>query len=231
MQTPKFPQIPKPEASVDSLLRAMQPVISTLQMITGTEAKSRSGDKADRHMAHVFVQNTPPTALNVGDIWINDGKGSYWDGTAWVPTGVQATMKAYTPVLTAPGGTTVPTYVSLPLAGAYYRMGDIVFVNIIARNTTGGTPGAGAGQLNVSLPVLPKLAASKSIIPVGVFQNGGTQESALYGSFDVGITTMALWQQAVSGTRTVIDLLAGADQNDPVRLLDMHFWYYAGPLP
>lgn len=87
MEAPSFPQIPIPDASVDGLLRSMRAVISTLQLITGTEQKSRDGTKAGRNMAHVFLDNDEPTALNDGDLWLRQGSTitlNVWNGTRWV---------------------------------------------------------------------------------------------------------------------------------------------------
>lgn len=87
MQAPDWPEIPTPEASIQSLLRSLTAVISTLQMITGQDAKSRSGTKANRNMCHVFLDNDEPTAINDGDLWLRQGSTitlSVWDGTRWV---------------------------------------------------------------------------------------------------------------------------------------------------
>jgi hypothetical protein len=87
MQTPRFPVIPIPEATPASLQRAMSAVIQTLTMLTGSDPKSRSGDKADRQMAHVFIQSTQPEALNPGDFWLCQQPKvslSVWNGAQWV---------------------------------------------------------------------------------------------------------------------------------------------------
>jgi hypothetical protein len=84
---PKFPEIPTPVATPDSLLRSMTAVISTLQMLTGTGPVSQSGAQTNRNMTHTFVQDTQPTAINPGDLWVCKSPKtslSCWDGATWV---------------------------------------------------------------------------------------------------------------------------------------------------
>lgn len=86
MEAPKFPSIPTPEATLDSLQRSMTAVTSTLAMLTGQDPKSQSGAQASRNMAHTFVQDTQPTAINPGDFWLCQNPKislSCWTGDRW----------------------------------------------------------------------------------------------------------------------------------------------------
>jgi hypothetical protein len=83
---PKFTQIPMPTADPQSMLRSLQAVISTLQMMTSQGPKSQSGAQTNRNMAHTFIQDNQPTAINPGDFWFcQNPKASLscWDGTTW----------------------------------------------------------------------------------------------------------------------------------------------------
>lgn len=83
---PKFPQIPMPDATNESMQRALSAVISTLSMLTGTDPKSQSGTQANANSVHTFVQDTMPTALNPGDFWLTQSPKvtlSCWTGDRW----------------------------------------------------------------------------------------------------------------------------------------------------
>jgi hypothetical protein len=83
---PKFPQIPIPDGSPESMLQAMVSVIQTLQTLTTSGPKSQSGAQTDRNMAHTFVQDTQPTAINPGDFWLCQKPKvslSCWTGDRW----------------------------------------------------------------------------------------------------------------------------------------------------
>jgi hypothetical protein len=80
-QGPLMPSIPTPvKGNVDSMHDTMMAMKQAVEHLIGT----RGAQPASR----TFVQNTVPTAYNVGDHWVNsnNGKHSYWDGSKWLLT-------------------------------------------------------------------------------------------------------------------------------------------------
>lgn len=84
---PKFPTIPVPEANPESLHKTCLALKQAVEMLTGNDPKSRSGDQANRFAPHVFVQPTTPTALHEGDLWLCEGPSftfNIWTKNGWM---------------------------------------------------------------------------------------------------------------------------------------------------
>ena len=109
------------------------------------------------------------------------------------------TEGSYTPVLTSIGGGTVPTFTATPLTGKYAKVGRLVVAAAIARNTAGGTPGAGANQLVISLPLAASASAIGGRRMAGSFVNGTTEDLAFV-DIVASATTAPMYQQQIVGT-------------------------------
>lgn len=129
----------------------------------------------------------------------------------------------YIPVLTSAGGTP-PTFTAPVLSGLYVRMGNLCFCNISGGNTAGGTPGAGAQQLSVSLPFPVRSAALPATATFGSFVNAGTQD-LVFGALLAGAITAPLFQQNISGSKANQVPLTGADFNNATRAIYWRFYY------
>lgn len=73
-----YPSIPDPTPTVESLAESVRTLKMAVELLTG----QRAGGSA----AHTFAQETTPTALQVGDLWVipSTGVASYWDGANWL---------------------------------------------------------------------------------------------------------------------------------------------------
>lgn len=78
----------------------------------------------------------------------------------------------WVPAITAASGT-APTFTDT-FDGFYTRIGDIVHCQVTLTNLAGGTAGAGAGQLSVSLPVASHADQVPSIADAGIGLNDTT---------------------------------------------------------
>lgn len=83
-----YPAIPDPTPTVESLAETVRVMKVAVDLLTG----QRTGGTA----AHTFTQETTPTALTTGDLWIvpSTGAVSYWDGSGWLvvnPTSAAST--------------------------------------------------------------------------------------------------------------------------------------------
>jgi len=129
----------------------------------------------------------------------------------------------YTPVLSASGGT-IPTFTATPLTGGYFKIGRLVTVRITASNTVGGTLGAGAQQLSVSLPLPIAANALSSRVPAGSYRNG-TEAGLSLAEGVAGSSTALLFQQSVSGAKVVQTPLTNADFNNVTRTIAFSITY------
>lgn len=141
---------------------------------------------------------------------------------AFVANGAYS-QTAYTPVLTSAGGT-APTFTAVPLSGAWVRLGSLVFVSVAGSNVAGGTPGAGAQQLSISLPKAVNATAPPSRVTAGSYLNGAT-ESMAFAEFDAGAITAALYKQTILGANANQAALTGADFNNATRAISWRFFY------
>lgn len=134
-------------------------------------------------------------------------RGAYSEGT-------------WTPVLTASGGT-IPTFTGTPLVGRYYKTGRLCTVRIFAANVAGGTPGAGAFQLSVSLPLPIFASAVSGRLFAGAFTNS-TTEGVAFADGVAGGTVAKLYKLGSSSNQITLDC---ADFNNVTRGLSISFTY------
>lgn len=132
---------------------------------------------------------------------------------------IDASWRTFTPRIVNTGAGVTPDYVTN--AGRYMVANNVVRCDILL-DGNGGTPGAGAGQLSVSLPVLPSpLRLGAFLDNLGYVLNNANY-SKLLGILDPTSSFMALSQWATAST---IGALTGADQNNAIRTIRLHFWY------
>jgi hypothetical protein len=113
----------------------------------------------------------------------------------------------WTPVLTSAGGTP-PTFTATPLTGTYTKIGNLVIANFIGVNSAGGTAGAGAQQLSISLP-FPNLSTIGSTPWLGSY--AATTNGPFAATIAAGASVAALYKLAVSGAAVNFSALTGAD--------------------
>ena len=73
-----YPAIPDPQPTLENLTETVRLLKACVELLT-----AQRGDAA---AAHVFVQSTTPTAIHLGDVWIDKQNNSiirYWTGSAW----------------------------------------------------------------------------------------------------------------------------------------------------
>lgn len=128
---------------------------------------------------------------------------------------------SYTPVLSAIGGGTVPTFTLLPLTGHYIRIGRICMVTMQAKNTAGGTPGAGAQQLQMTLPFPVYLQSLGARGEIGMFGNS-TLEQMATAEIAAGSNLLTLYK--LSSTSNQVALTC-SDFNNVTRSLSWQFFY------
>jgi hypothetical protein len=126
----------------------------------------------------------------------------------------------YTPVLSSAGGT-IPTFTGIALTGRYFKVGRMVTVRIVAGNVAGGTPGAGAFQLSVSLPLPVAANAIAGRVFAGAFNNAGT-EGVAFADGAASATTAKLYKLGSSSNQVTLDC---ADFSNVSRGLSLTFLY------
>jgi hypothetical protein len=138
-------------------------------------------------------------------------RGAYSEGT-------------YIPVLSAPAGTTPPTFTAPTLTGRYVKIGALVTVQVAGNNTSGGTLGAGSGQLSVSLPfpVWSNSIGGRNLI--GSWANAGS-ESLAFAQAAAGVMAVPLYKQVIQGSNSNQTPLTGADFNNAARTVSWVFTY------
>jgi hypothetical protein len=142
--------------------------------------------------------------------------------TAFNAAGAYA-ENVWTPVITSAGGT-APTFTNPTLTGVWIKVGHLMFLSISGNNTAGGTPGAGAQQLSVSLPFAVRATALPARITCGSFLNNLTQDLC-FAQMTAGATTAPLYQQNISGSKADQVALTGADLNNATRGVFWRFYY------
>lgn len=73
-----FTSIPDPIPDLNALVDVVKRLKTNVDLLTGAKGVSFSNK--------VFVQDSVPTPLNTGDIWVvkENFKMFAWDGTAWI---------------------------------------------------------------------------------------------------------------------------------------------------
>lgn len=120
-----------------------------------------------------------------------------------------ASAGAYTAVT---GGGTAPTYTASSSYIYWISQDGTVTIDVNLNNAAGGTAGAGAGDLRLSIPfqpdVIPQIGSSNFVVT-----NGATANICFAELVNVGGTVMLQFRPA-SGPGT---FLTGADQNNAIR--------------
>jgi hypothetical protein len=142
------------------------------------------------------------------------------------PTIVPPVWVTYTPQIMVAGGGTAPTYTSV--AGSFLVQQGVVFCDVDLSNTAGGTAGAGAGQLSISLPILPAAWVPPDMISLGGYSLNNATYGRIMGTLTAGSVWMGISRWSSS---TALVILAGTDQNNATRTIRAHFWYQTDILP
>ncbi len=111
----------------------------------------------------------------------------------------------------------------------YFRMGNTVWGFCTWVNTTGGTPGNGAGALTFTLPVAPAIADGK-MVGFGMLKNEATPGTAYECSvvlLQISATECGLYRAAISEgfIGNAYTAISGNSQNDDGRRCDFHLMY------
>ena len=122
----------------------------------------------------------------------------------------------WTPTLTVSGGT-APTYTGA-FINRYCQVGKLVVVTGQWYNTTGGTAGAGASEILVTLPVAPKATYDVYTGSAG-YGNGGV--------YAIGAITLFASTSKFSITKSGWLYLTGDEQNNAERDVFFTFTYEA----
>jgi hypothetical protein len=116
----------------------------------------------------------------------------------------------WVPVLSSGAGT-LPTFSTN--SGTYTQVGRLVFFNVFLNNTSGGTAGAGANQLSISLPFATGAVQLPVRVPLGSSLNG-TNEDVIFGTYPTGVgTTMLLWRLTITAGEPELVAYTNADLN------------------
>lgn len=82
-----FPTIPVPTDEPKSLRASIEALKRIVEMLIGADPKALDGSQHSRYAPHVFVQDTVPTALHPGDLWLSTLPSNYtfniWTGAEW----------------------------------------------------------------------------------------------------------------------------------------------------
>jgi hypothetical protein len=141
---------------------------------------------------------------------------------AVVPTSLWST---YTPIVSIVGAGVAPTYATNSCR--YRLVNDIVNCDVMLVNTAGGTAGSGAGQLYISLPVVVGSAFSVHPILLGGYALNNATYWFLSGVIALQALTMplTLWNANGGGNTLAPVVFTGANQNNAIREIHLHFWY------
>jgi hypothetical protein len=153
--------------------------------------------------------------------------GSYADGllspdpAAYVP--VLSTVTALLP------GNAVPTFTATLLQGNYATIGRLCVVNIVAVNVAGGVAGAGAQQLQVSLPIPARVGALTARPLIGSVMNNSEETTAfglLVGSAPgAPVMNAPLYYQKILGSNVDQLPITCVNFNNASRALTWQFVY------
>jgi len=136
-------------------------------------------------------------------------------------------VSTFTPTVTLVGGAgnTVPSYSTTQARST--RVGNRVFVNINLENSSGGTAGAGTGQINILLPI----AASASSVARQFYICGRSLNGSTVNHLGVYITPSATTVKVYLMTSDLITgqfietSMTGDDQNNTSRNIHISFNY------
>jgi len=129
------------------------------------------------------------------------------------------TWSTFTPTVTLNGAGTVPQFTTN--TGYYSQVGKIVFVWVYLTGD-GGNEGAGAGQLQVALPVAASANHTLHAMPVGVLSNSSASY-VTFGTIAASASVMKLFY--INGSSPIANL-TGAETADTTRAISLHFFYH-----
>jgi len=129
------------------------------------------------------------------------------------------TWSTFTPTVTLNGAGTVPQFTTN--TGYYSQVGKIVFVWVYLTGD-GGNEGAGAGQLQVALPVAASANHALHAIPVGALSNSSASY-VTFGTIAASASVMKLFY--INGSSPIANL-TGAETADTTRAISLHFFYH-----
>ena len=139
-------------------------------------------------------------------------------GSAINPYYIEGT---YNPVVTAPGGTP-PTFATV--VTSVTTIGRLCLVTVDADNKLGGTAGAGAVQMFVTLPFPASGMQGDALLSIGTALNGTALE-AMYGRIILP-STLALYRlDLVGGVPRIVAFNASELSDANVRQLEFQVWY------
>lgn len=130
----------------------------------------------------------------------------------------------YTPILAVSGGT-APTYTTF-FVNRYKVLGKTCFVNCSWYNLTGGTAGAGVGQITITLPIaasknLKHISTALNACAIGsgsVCENGGTTKTVIPFLIENSTTQFGLLYDGS-------DMISGNDQSTDRRQIGVQLCY------
>lgn len=153
------------------------------------------------------TDNEPGVGVDEATYWsvyLQSPIGTYIEGT-------------WTPAVTAASGT-APTFAVK--SGTYTQIGDTVFCQVSLVNATGGTQGAGSGQLSVDLPVAASSSQINCIRSAGQSLNGASK-AVVMAEVPASASTVKLWLD-------VSTAITGGDFSDAnIREIRFEFQYKA----
>lgn len=129
------------------------------------------------------------------------------------------TWSTFTPTVTLDGAGTVPQFTTN--TGYYSQVGKIVFVWVYLTGD-GGNEGAGAGQLQVALPVAASANHALHAMPVGALTNSSASY-VTFGTIAASASVMKLFY--INGSSPIANL-TGAETADTTRAISLHFFYH-----
>jgi predicted RecA/RadA family phage recombinase len=129
----------------------------------------------------------------------------------------------FTPTVTLVGGAgnTTPTFTTN--SGRYSQVGNVIEMTVYLNNSSGGTAGAGTGQVTIALPVTAGSGvANGTVMVIGNYLNNATN-GILIGNINASSTTIAL---SYFSALTTLTNLTGADLNHVnTRQISFTFFY------
>lgn len=181
--------------------------------------------------------SSPPKGA--ADISVSD-TGGYFTGTdveailqeigldiSTLPT---FTTGTFTPTMSITGGTgnTIPTYTDV-YTGRYFKTDDVLYLEIICSNTTGGTLGAGTGLITFAVPASLSLGTIYSDTPTLVGM--AYESSATFSNWDLHAILNQQDQELYlykRSTNTALSSFTGADQNTNKRAIHINALFWLG---
>lgn len=145
-------------------------------------------------------------------------------GQSAVDAGPLSDWNSFTPTITIVGAGAAPNYVTNQ-ARFRISVSNTVYVDVYL-NGDGGTPGSGAGQLALLLPVVPAPSILGGYILAGYCINN-VKSTVLY----CNMTAVPSLLLSILDKTDTLAPLTGADQNNANRQIRMHLWYETYQLP